>query len=384
MKKNKRLVQIYFSIILFSSILLFIGFYSYDPLQLFHKPWGREATFSKNMRQQVAGITNNYQFDSIIIGSSILENTSAYEADKKLGGKFVNISLSGSSYYERMIVMNYVFQKHSIKKVIYSLDAAGYIHQQKSYPSYPLELFDYLYDGKKFNDFKAYFNYTFLECLLTFSKSEECIGQKTTLDKPNAWYNEEGNKERFGGLDKWLEAKNNSAIKSVFNDIVSTTEKIKAGEVLSLENIDLKIYKAKQYVNETIMDFVQNNPQTEFIMIFPPYSRLYYALWAQYNLPYWEIHKAMIKYFVHKSEALPNLKVFAFGKENFLDVIANYKDTSHYHPSINSWMLSEIEKNEGELTKENVNKYLQIITNKALHYNVEMIGEKINNYLNKK
>ncbi len=382
MIQYKKLVHIYFYIILASSLFITIGFYVYDPLQLFHKPWGREVTFSKNMRQQVAGITNNYKFDSIILGSSILENTSSNEADEKLGGNFINISLSGSSYYERLVVMDYVFKKHSIKKVFYSLDAAGYIHQQRSYPSYPIELFDYLYDEKKLNDFKAYFNYTFLECLLTFSKSEQCIGLKTTLDKPNDWYNDKGNKERFGGLQKWFEAKNSSAIKSVFKNIVSTTEKIRSGEVLRLENIDLKILKAKHYVDETIIDFARNNPKTEFIMIFPPYSRIYYALWAQYNLPYFEIHKAIIQYFVKKSEELPNLKIYAFGNQNFLDNIANYKDTSHYHPSINSWMLSEIGKDRGRLKKENVNKYLKIITKKAETYDIISTGEKIDTYLN--
>ncbi len=377
----KKLIYIYLYIILASSIFITIGFYVYDPLQLFHKPWGREVTFSKNMRQQAAGITNNYKFDSIIIGSSIIENTSAKEANNKVGGNFINISLSGSSYYERLIVMDHVFRKHSIKKVIYSLDAGSYIHQQKGYPSYPLELFDYLYDKKEFNDFKAYFNYDFLGCLLTFSKSEQCIGHKTSLDRPNAWFDEEGNKARYGGLHKWLEANNSNAIKSVFKNIISETKKIKSDDVISLENIEIKIFKAKHYVDETIIDFVKKNPKTEFLMLFPPYSRINYALWAQYNLPYFRIHKAIIQYFVEKSEELPNFKIYAFEDQSFLDNIANYKDPIHYHHSIDSWMLSKIEKDSGRLKQENLNEYLQSITNKALMYNVVNIGKKIDDYL---
>ena len=172
MRKMSRLIQIYFYTVLLSIILLVIGFYSYDPLQIFHKPWGRETTFHLNMRQQAAGITNNYQFDSIIIGSSMLENTSSNESSDKLGGRFVNISLSGSTYYERLLVMEYLFEKKPIKKVIYSLDAASYIHQQKEYPGfpgYPLESFNYLYDDKVLNDFQAYLNYDFLKCLLTLN-----------------------------------------------------------------------------------------------------------------------------------------------------------------------------------------------------------------------
>ena len=40
------------------------------------------------MRLQAAGVINNFDFDSVVFGSSMLENTSAKEASKKLGGNF--------------------------------------------------------------------------------------------------------------------------------------------------------------------------------------------------------------------------------------------------------------------------------------------------------
>ena len=59
--------------------------------------------YKANMRQQAAGIINNYEFDSIILGTSMLENTSAKEADEKLGSKFMNISLSGSNFTKEVL-----------------------------------------------------------------------------------------------------------------------------------------------------------------------------------------------------------------------------------------------------------------------------------------
>lgn len=381
MNKHKRLIKLYFYTVLTSILLLFIGFYIYDPLQLFHKPWGRDTTFSPNMRQQAAGIVNNYHFNSIIIGSSILENTSSKEANEKIGGNFVNLSLSGSSYYERLFIMKYIFQKQSIKKVIYSLDAGSYIHQQKDYPSYPLSLFDYLYDNSIINDLKSYLTYDFLKCLLTFSNSVQCIGHKTSLDRPNAWFNEKGNKVRYGGLSKWFEADNSNKIKDVFRDIVFQTEQIKLGKPLALRDIDSKISNAKYYINRNIINFIKENPKTDFILIFPPYSRIQYALWAQYNMPYFEIHKAIVQYMAKKSEELKNLQVYAFANKEFLDDISNYKDSRHYHVSINSWMLSQIQNNYGLLESKNMHSYLKTITQKAQNYDIITIGKEINNYL---
>ena len=378
----KKSIQIYFYTLIASSFFIIIGFYIYDPLQIFHEPWGRDTTFNNNMRLQAAGIANNYTFDSLIIGSSILENTSSQEANDKLNGNFINISLSGSSYYERLLIMQYFFKKHSIKKVIFSLDAGSYIHQTKDYPKYPLYLFDYLYDDSKLNDYKAYLTYDFLGCLLTYSQDEQCIGRKTTLDRPNSWFMDKRIKERYGGLDKWFESENNNKRNAVYENILFQIRKISKGNTLALNNIDLKILKAKQYVNTTVINFVKQNPNTEFIMIFPPYARIEYALWAQYNLPYFEIHKAMIEYFTIESEKLPNLKIFAFGDQNFLDNINYYKDTRHYHVSINSWMLSQIQNNLGLLESKKLYLYLQKITKKSKTYNFDTFRDRINIYLN--
>lgn len=47
----------------------------------------------KDMRMQARGLILYKDFDSAIIGTSMLENTSAKEANKKLGGNWINLSL---------------------------------------------------------------------------------------------------------------------------------------------------------------------------------------------------------------------------------------------------------------------------------------------------
>ena len=67
MKKYKKITLVYFIVILSSFGLLMPAYYVYDPMQIFHKAWDREVTFHTNMRQQAAGIINNfYNYDSIM------------------------------------------------------------------------------------------------------------------------------------------------------------------------------------------------------------------------------------------------------------------------------------------------------------------------------
>lgn len=122
----KLLVKKYFLLTcgfyLIFALIFVITFYTIDPLQFFHRSKVQNSPLSSNMRAQAAGILNTFDIDSIILGTSMLANTSASEASAKLGGKFFNISILGGSYYERAFLLKKALQKN-LKNVIYSLDS---------------------------------------------------------------------------------------------------------------------------------------------------------------------------------------------------------------------------------------------------------------------
>lgn len=107
----------------FAILLCYLSIaYKVDPLYLYASPSDTSGnagllstdvpvTLHPNMRFQAAGIANIYDFDSIILGTSMLENTSSADCNEKIGGTFVNVSLSGSNYFERSIVLNYFLHK---------------------------------------------------------------------------------------------------------------------------------------------------------------------------------------------------------------------------------------------------------------------------------
>ncbi|HEY9190675.1 MAG TPA: hypothetical protein VIM88_07385 [Sulfurovum sp.] len=385
MKLNQKIILTYFAVVFFAFALLLPAYYIYDPMQIFHKAWGREVTFHKHMRQQAAGIINNFHnYDSVILGTSMIENTSSKEASEKLGGEFINISMPGSSYFERAIVMRSLFRQHKVKNILYSLDVDKYFGQEKAYPDYPVSEFDYLYDESRLNDFKLYANIKYLPCVLLQATRKKCVGEKITLDRPNAWFENKNFSIWFGGLDKWVSSKNNRQILASLGAISKTVEHIKRQETLSLEKADETIRSAKRYIDENILDFVKAHPGTNFILLDPPYSRPLYAIWAQYNLPKFKVYKEILRYLAEKRDEYPNLEVYSFGEEQFIDDIATYKDLTHYHYSINSWMLSAIAQKKGLLHKDNISEYLESITQKALNYDLIGLDNSIKHTLKAK
>lgn len=372
-------------IFLMTCLLLAVTFFAvlfiYDPLKLFHQPFLYKQYLQSNMRKQVAGIANNWEYDSIILGTSILECTSAQNASNILGGRFVNISLSGSYFFERAIVLKYVLEKKPIKKVIYSLDTVGLIDTAKSNGTYPIDSWSYLYDNNLFNDFKVYLDNKYIRCLFSPYDKIQCMGKKVDFDRPNTWHTLPSQSARFGGLHNWLNMKNNDQVKNAFDSIIGATKALKQGKKIIDDNLDYNVMKSRRYIDNNLIKYIANYPDTEFLLILPPYSRIKFAIDAQYNQLSFRRYKASIRYLVSKSVQFKNMNVYGWGNHAFVDQISNYKDLIHYEHKINSWMLGAIKRNEGLLTTSNIDSYLRLLTRKSLNYNLFQLGNQIENNL---
>jgi hypothetical protein len=355
-------------------ISLFVN-YLRDPLQLFSKSFN-DKKLVYGARHQIISIIRLYPFDSIILGTSVLENTSANESSNKLGGKFVNLSLSGGDFHTRSLVLEYALKNKKIKKVIYSLDNDSLIDESIS----NTENFDFLYDDSKANDIEIYLNKKYIKCLIT----DSCYMENIDIDRPFSWYKDKANSKRFGGLDNWFKAKNSGQINKAFKEILKSTKNIKLGKTNIEKHYEQKLLSSQKYINDTLIKHISKYKNTNFILILPPYSRIKYAIEAQYNISKFERYKANTKYLVKQSELYSNLKIYGWGNHPFVDNIANYKDLHHYGHQINSWMLGAIKRDEGLLTIENIDSYLEIFTQKSLDYNLLDINNKINIYLNSK
>ena len=86
------------SLIAFIFTFVAIIYFS-DPYMLFHKKYFHHGKILDNLRIQNYGIIKYGEFDGIILGTSMLQNTSADEASEKLNMRFANLSFAGASFY---------------------------------------------------------------------------------------------------------------------------------------------------------------------------------------------------------------------------------------------------------------------------------------------
>ncbi|HCG40167.1 MAG TPA: hypothetical protein DEW09_14050 [Pseudomonas sp.] len=355
-----------------------VAFIVYDPLQLFHQAWGRPVTFDSNMRQQAAGIIRNYPFDSIILGTSMMENSSAEQASQVLGSAFVNISISGSLHAERSPVLAFALREKNLSTVIYSVDE---IEPLEENPDIALGTFDYLYNRIQADDVLVYFNDRFYPCLIRWSAKPECVGAIDSLDSPNAWIRYAEHSARFGGLENWFKARNNPQIKGAFELIIKSAAR--AGT--QPEPTEEAIAKARQrvlaYADKNILDHARRNPEVTFHFVFPPYSRAKFAIWHQSEPLRARLHEATLLHFAEAATQLKNVHVYAFEDMDFLDDISNYKDLSHYNPAINNLLVERIRDDANSLDEQNIERYLAHARARAARYDLVGFGKHLERYL---
>jgi hypothetical protein len=373
----KILTKRFFLINIITVVLLTIGLLIYDPLHLFHKSWiVDDERVHGNMRLQAAGVINNYDFDSVIVGTSMMKGTSAISASEKIGGIFVNISSDGSGIYERSYIIDYALRKKKLKNVVISFDTGLDANLKKSHHRYPINKFYFLYDDILINDLKAYWNYKFISCLVQFSTSSSCLGNKRNIQRPLEWFDKVSERnQNISGVENWLHHEKgrgkavNSRIKRHLN-----------------KPWDLKKYKknlelTKEIIDEKLFSLVEDNKDTNFHIVFPPYSRFLYSLWKQKNPYKYLLYEETLKYLVVNGAEYKNFKVYSFDDMKYLDDLDNYRDMRHYNTDMNETMLNSIRDQSNIINRYNITSFLEKIDNINDSYNLDLeLNYILNNY----
>ena len=167
-----------------------------DPYMLFHPKWFKKDLIYENLRVQDYGLITFWDMDSIILGTSMMQNTSAKEASAKLNGNFMNLSFPGASYFEKSTVLNYAIKTKNIKHIIMSLD-----FQFDKIKEIGDSFFPDLYTQTNIlGKYKFYMHSQPLKCLLLNKCNSKFI--KYNDDTPVAWH--KGHTTVFGGFENWL------------------------------------------------------------------------------------------------------------------------------------------------------------------------------------
>lgn len=338
---RKLLKSILISFLMIAALYL-VSIRIYDPEHIFSNT---EGLYTGNMRIQAKGyIDDTKKLDGIIIGSSMLANTSVSQCSRRLSksadGTFLNLSLNGSAFSERKLVLDYALSKRRVDKVVYSLDMI---------PAHFVPLanmqWENLYDSNPFNDYLLYLNTRHLKCLFTFSKNEKCVGKKEEKDYPPEWITDPLYKNSFNGFCSWP-VQSREILKDYLNEYTPSG---------LIKKYDLSYLKRNSRSN--IFYLTDKYKETSFIFLIPPYSALYLKILEKNAISQIDWQNQYLRYFAKECDKRPNCELYGFNDMAFTKDIKNYKDLQHYSDRINSLMIESVSKGVNRITSSNIENY---------------------------
>jgi len=287
-----------------------------DPFQIYHQATAFIPPISNGTQSYCnAGIAKSYDYDSVIIGSSMTENFRPSQLDELLGGSFVKIPINAGSPFNHKQMMDMAFGSHDVKRIVYGIDIELMTYFYKTPKS---KMPEYLYDDDLFNDVQYWFNQSVL-----FKYIPACL---STLGQQNP----DQRDTMYTWGDMYAYGKDAALAGIVISSEVFAQDAQPEVPVLSQQT--------RLNMEHNILPYIESHPDTEFIFFFPPYSvAKWYEFYRQGKLDYHLDQKIAVA-----AALLPyeNVKLFDFQAEtSWITNLNHYIDSGHYGPWINDEMI---------------------------------------------
>lgn len=286
----------------------------FDPFYHYHGPLpGMKAVVTKS-EYQCIGTIRNFQYDSVLAGSSTAENYNNRWFDEAFGCTTVKAIKSSGTTADLKFYLDEAFATHEIKNVFYSLDLfaldgdpdTNFVNE-----SMPL----YLFDKNPFNDVKYILNKDVIFEDIPYLLAMNLAGGYDEGTSYNWWqYKIFSQEETLKHYDR-PETVSPPLAKEEYQHRVDG-------------NLDL------------LEEMVKNHGETSFYFFLPPYSLLW---WDSVNG-----NGRLEEYFYARSAAMErlsgyeNVKLFDFQTdENVVLNLDNYMDPIHFSADVNHYMVEE-------------------------------------------
>lgn len=302
-----------------------------DPFFHYHKPLQGFRYTIDNQLSQNPGIASTFDYDSVILGSSMTINFDTDLFRETMGLETVKLSYNGAFPKDIDNIMPLVQNSHNqVKEIFLGIDISTY-KELPGITAYGIP--EYLYDDSLWNDLPYLLNKdVLLEYIMKniFSKQPG-----TPLNEIYcSWHYVECSKENvlasYQAPDRFLEPLSADAY---------------------MENIEKNM---KDY----ILPYIEAMPETQFTVFFPPYSILYwYTQFADGSL---EAQLQGERRIMELLFSYPNVSVYYF--QNLYDFITDldhYSDYTHYTHEMNDYMTRCFAEGTCRLTKENYEEVLE-------------------------
>ncbi len=300
-----------------------------DPFFHYHAPLPGFPYLVDNQLSQNPGMAAYMEYDSVILGSSMTVNFQTTWFQELMDLNTLKLSYSAAYPKDQANIMDIIFKSKNnqgqrrLKKVFLGVDVITYTGGVEE-TKYPIP--EYLYDDDILNDIQYVLN---KDVLLNYILRQVADPEATDLSNVYAsWWTEEYYSQEW--------------VLHNYSDPPRTQEETPG---------DAYLAAVEKNLAENICPYIEENPQTEFVVFFPPYSILFWNDVLKEN--HLEATLEEYRYIAERLNAYENVEVYFFpDREEIICDLNNYADYSHYHPRFNRYMAECFAKGEQRVAKE--------------------------------
>lgn len=323
-------------VVCFGVLFPILTVYAIDPLQFFRRA-AYDPIFSTNERYQIPGLARNYDYDTVITGTSMAQNFHLDYADKILGARTLKVAISGSTAHEQFLALNIAIRTGKVKRVIWGIDRWVFRgppdRVRDDLGAFPHYLYSENSPGKIWYLTNASYLWESLQILLDWKR----LSSRSSGRIPEDW----------DTVDKFYHYGRSAIIKDYFNPLnrsgLASADIVEATELQTMEkNFDANL-----------MRLVYENPAIEFVIYFPPYSILHAKLYQIYSPAMFERLLDFQSFVTSKLVGLSNVRVFDFSDVS--EITHNldlYMDLGHFNVRVNEYMVRAFVSGENRVTRD--------------------------------
>lgn len=311
--------------------------FCFDPLMQYHLPWFDMNMIVCNVWDDTTpgqktmeiyydpGIARNAEYDSALVGSSMVQCADAEWFDDAFGCNTEKLTISGMSVKENVLLFNNIFEKKDVKYIFWNYDVANFTEYEELAEGFPM----YLWDENPFNDI----NY-----LLNKYMMFENLKLMYEYNRYGHW-SSHGTNEAY----KWdVDSKEFDVNSVLLFDEKQPQESLPKDYYLEI---------CEKNINEFI-PFIEEHPNTIFYISLPPYSVLkWYGFKLSGTL---DATLAAEEYGVSRLLEFDNVIITSLQTEtDIVTDLSYYSDVSHHKTVVNQMIVDAMKNGTNMLTKDN-------------------------------
>ncbi|MEO8537811.1 MAG: hypothetical protein ABI533_09800 [Betaproteobacteria bacterium] len=261
------------------------------------------------------GIAKHARYDTVLIGSSIMESTPNDVVASRCGGPAVNLSMPAISAAEIRIMLETVFRARTPRRVVVVLDFNAFAGAPDARQDSAGPMPAYLYDRNPLNDLPYVLSGTVLRKSVSILTDRADEPYRSDANAPWFWADRMtfGKSEVLRGLDP-------ANINARFAQPTRTI----AGMRASFER--------------NIAPVLRAHPDTHFDLVWPPYSILVWVDFAQRHQL--DVTLAFKRYVVDAVRTLGNVDVVDLQAHPEITTdLDRYMDIYHFGAAVNRWII---------------------------------------------